>query len=515
MRPSFRILTFVVGFVTLFPFRLIAQDGSNWRISPEKINIQVGQDRRLQLLDDSAQELHETVWSIDDFTLAEVREADGRAVLHAKGIGIVRVSATVGDQTKSSEIRIWPEAEPLPPGTTNWAVHPIGREIGDLPAVPTGDGPHMYSLEQTANGSSYLRADADDGIQVWAWLMPEKTADVELVCGDWLGGALVSANRADSFTIYAVAKDGQVRWQETIPGLRKGHTLQSRLVYLLSQSADGTASRVTALDEFSGDHKFDLEPPPSSEAFVSSGKDVAESACPTDSPHGTRTFVSRLFGNSDGFAYLAFTQSTRKLSVPECGSPAVPSRQRFLSHDDSLILWQLHPDGTYRTTIIEGSNALSGSATLPVPTGAIIPDGTDGLLLSVHMSRDLDTAGRTVAGDEFIYRIDSDGNLVYKLLLPKYSGSLHDEMVLGQGNRVAFATRGSVLIAFEVQTGKELWRWDSDTPGISVFAALANGDCLVQTSTALVEVHDRANSKELMRSKFIIDWQGRMYRKHN
>jgi hypothetical protein len=247
MRPSFRILTFVVGFVTLFPFRLIAQDGSNWRISPEKINIQVGQDRRLQLLDDSAQELHETVWSIDDFTLAEVREADGRAVLHAKGIGIVRVSATVGDQTKSSEIRIWPEAEPLPPGTTNWAVHPIGREIGDLPAVPTGDGPHMYSLEQTANGSSYLRADADDGIQVWAWLMPEKTADVELVCGDWLGGALVSANRADSFTIYAVAKDGQVRWQETIPGLRKGHTLQSRLVYLLSQSADGTASRVQPL----------------------------------------------------------------------------------------------------------------------------------------------------------------------------------------------------------------------------------------------------------------------------
>jgi outer membrane protein assembly factor BamB len=150
-----------------------------------------------------------------------------------------------------------------------------------------------------------------------------------------------------------------------------------------------------------------------------------------------------------------------------------------------------------------------------VPTGAIIPDGTDGLLLSVHMPRDLDTAGRTVAGDEFIYRIDGDGNLVYKLLLPKYTGSLHDEMVLGQGNRVAFATRGGVLIAFEVQTGKELWRWDSDTPGISVFAALASGDCLVQTSTALVEVHDSANSKELMRGKFMIDWQGRMYRKHN
>ena len=29
-----------------------------WRISPERINIQVGDDRPLQLLDDSAQEVH-------------------------------------------------------------------------------------------------------------------------------------------------------------------------------------------------------------------------------------------------------------------------------------------------------------------------------------------------------------------------------------------------------------------------------------------------------------------------
>jgi len=178
MRASSRILTFVVGCVTLFPFRLIAQDGSDWRISPEKISIKVGEDRRLQLLNDLAQELHDAVWSIDDFSLAEIREEDGRAVMHAKAVGTVRVSATLGQQTRSTEIKIWPEPEPLPAGTTNWAVHPIGREIGDLPAVPTGDGPHLFSLEQTATGDSYLRASDEDGIQIWSWLMPEKTQDV-------------------------------------------------------------------------------------------------------------------------------------------------------------------------------------------------------------------------------------------------------------------------------------------------------------------------------------------------
>ena len=48
-----------------------------------------------------------------------------------------------------------------------------------------------------------------------------------------------------------------------------------------------------------------------------------------------------------------------------------------------------------------------------------------------------------------------------------------------------------------------------------LFAALANGDCLVQTPTALVEVRNSTTSKELMKGKFMIDWQGRMYRKHN
>jgi hypothetical protein len=40
--------------------------------------------------------------------------------------------------------------------------------------------------------------------------MPEKTHDVDLVCGDWLGGALVSANRSDSYTLYTVGNDGKL-----------------------------------------------------------------------------------------------------------------------------------------------------------------------------------------------------------------------------------------------------------------------------------------------------------------
>lgn len=110
--------------------------------------------------------------------------------------------------------------------------------------------------------------------------------------------------------------------------------------------------------------------------------------------------------------------------------------------------------------------------------------------------------------------MDESGEVVYKLPLPKYAGPLKDEMVLGQDG-LGFATRGGFLIAFNVQDGKEIWRWDSNTPGIEVFAALANGGCMVQTPAALVEVDSATESKEIVKGKAIMNWQGQLFSKNN
>ncbi|MFZ1133434.1 MAG: hypothetical protein WAN69_00720, partial [Candidatus Korobacteraceae bacterium] len=91
---------------------------------------------------------------------------------------------------------------------------------------------------------------------------------------------------------------------------------------------------------------------------------------------------------------------------------------------------------------------------------------------------------------------------------------LHDDMVIGNDD-IAFATRAGVLIAFNVRSGKDLWRWDSNLPEITVFAALANGHCLVQTDTALVEVESSTKSKEILKGKAMMGWNGQMYLKHN
>ena len=224
----------------------------------------MGADRPLQVLDDSAQELHGAQWSVDNPDLAELQEHDGLMVLHAKGVGTVRVSATINGEMKFCEIKIWSALRPLPLGTTNWGLHPIGREVGDLPAVPTGDGPDVLSLEQTTGGDTYLRADMNDGVQVWTWLMPEKTHDVELICGDWLGGALISAAQSNSYTLYAVGKDGKLRWQHTSIGVRKSLAISTdHILYLLNQSPEGTATSLTAFDKAAGTNGSNsLCPPP-------------------------------------------------------------------------------------------------------------------------------------------------------------------------------------------------------------------------------------------------------------
>jgi outer membrane protein assembly factor BamB len=514
-----RIIVLAVGFALVFSSGLFAQEDSGWRISPEKINVQAGTDRRLQLLDDSAQELHDAAWSVSDPELADIQEIDGRMVVHSKAVGTVRVSATLGQQTRFRDIKIWPASEPMPVGTTNWGIHPIGREIRDLPAVPTGDGPTELALEETPSGSTYLRGNEEDGIQAWTWLMPDKTSDVEMVCGDWFGGALISANHPASYTLYAVGKDGKLRWRLTVKGHRKGLAISTaHMIYLLSESVDGTASNVKGLDEFSGEEKFDLSLPASREVQVNVKNQGEKLVCiPGEVSKPSQIHTSRMYVNMDGYAYIAFSQNEWTLEIAKCaaGSTLDPN-QVNLVRAENVMLWQIHPDGTYRSTTVESvRNEQSASAPVNVasPTGALVTDNHNGLMIPIRLSHDLHSQGNRESANELVYRMNPDGDVLYKLQLPKYTGPLDDEMVIGSGD-VAFATRGGVLIAFDLNAGKELWRWDSKTPEISVFAALANGDCLIQTPTALVEVMNSTNSKELGQGKFMMDWQGRMYRLH-
>jgi hypothetical protein len=496
-----------------------AREDPGWRIEPENINIQVENDRTLQLLDDSAQELHDAVWSVDDPALATIREEDGRAVLHATAVGTVIVNASWHGEIRTREIKIWSAIRPLPGGTTNYSTHDFGgRSIGILPAVPTADGPNLYSVDEFPNGSIYLLAMREDGIQVWSWLLPEATHNVELICGDWLGGALISANRDDSYTLYAVGKDGELRWQRTMKGARKGLADSTdHLVHVVNQSTDGNNVTVIGIGEDTGTKYFELAVPVSHEKQINLRREGTKISCANGTvSNPMHAMASRIMVNMDGNAYLAFTQREWALTTAECTpGQAIDPKDVTLTRDDKLVLWKIDPDGSYSTVVVEETKAkqpLSVPATLVSPTNAIITDNMNGTLISVRQSHNVAFSSGNEPADEFVYRVNQNGELVFKFPLPKYSGPLKDDMISGDDN-VAFATRGRFLIAFSLISGKELWRWESTEPEISVFVSIANGGCMVQTPTVVVAVNSSTKAKTVFNGKAMMDWYGHLYRK--
>src|SRR5689334_8412223 len=72
----------------------------DWRISPEEINIQVGDRRTLQVLDDIASEVHGARWSVDDANIAHIQETSEGAVIEAKGTGVLQVTASIGSEKR-------------------------------------------------------------------------------------------------------------------------------------------------------------------------------------------------------------------------------------------------------------------------------------------------------------------------------------------------------------------------------------------------------------------------------
>jgi outer membrane protein assembly factor BamB len=517
MRRNFCFTLLLAALFLVFHSNAYAQEGApGWRVAPQLINVYIGEARRLRVLDDNAQELHGATWEVDNPKLAEVTEEDGHAVVNPLARGTVRVRAMLNGQVRYVDIQIWPRGVKMPPGTTHWGNEAIGREIADLAAVPSAEGPNTYALEQTPQGRTYLRAVEEDGFQAWTWLMPEATKDVELVCGDWLGGALISANRRDSFTLYAVGGNGKLRWQHTLAGNRSGHAISTDgIVYILTRASEGSVNKLFAFDQTSGVQKFLHDLPNSTQSEVGIRKRGTELTCASGSiTNLAATPTTRLYVNMDGNAYLAFLQSTRTLTAPGCtaGAAVAPS-DVMVKRDEKIVLWQVRSDGALRSTVVESARGQAGLLELEViaPTTAIVTDNMEGILLPVQASHHF-SPGITTTRD-YIYRLDPKGAVIYKFLLPPYMGPRHDEMVLG-GNELGFATRGSTLIAFNVTTGDDLWHWESEERNIQVFAALANHHVMVQTPTALVEVEDSSHAREYAKGHFIMDWHGGVQRKH-
>jgi hypothetical protein len=480
--------------VAVFPAGSAAQTENGCHISPTVMNIAVGEPRPLQILDAVGNESHSEDWSVDNSELATIAIEDGRPVLHAIAPGIVTVAASIAGSTLTQKITILRDLSKF--RGVHWSVPPLGREIDTVQAAPTlGGSPDFFSLDQAARGT-YVRAFTSLGVQLWLWKLPEEGHSTEFICGDNNGGAILAADQTNSYTVFDVAQDGKLLWSRKLEGVRKGHALNpTDLLHLVNQAEDGTWATIIGIDGTTGNEKFNLKIPGSneSESNVTRAGDKIICSPGRSASHALRVSTSGLFVNTDGLAYVAFARNDWAAGTAKCAANAVVDPKNvYFSQDDQLVLWQIHADGSLRSTVIDAHKqrtSFTAPITVTAPTGDIIPDGFGGVLLSVRWTHSDRAQKATSSPDELVYRITEDGDVAFKFVLPKYSGALHDEMVLGEKD-LGFATRGGMLVAFNVKDGSEVWRWDSGISEIKISMATAGGGCVVDTPDGLVLVED-------------------------
>ena len=268
---------FLLIFVACIPQEARPQSSAKWHISPTTINLQIGDKRPFQLLDELGQSRNGGDWSIDNHEIAELTYENGRPVLIAKAAGTVHVLVDLDGEIQSREIRVW--ADEADPGTLIWTVDPIGKNKGNVRASSTLDGPMMFFLDQTST-AGYLRALTGDGIQLWIWQVPEAAPEVRIVCADNFGGALVAASGSGGYTLYVVNKDGKIQWQRTFAGELVGHALSHEdLLHVLNQSPDLRTASLVGIDERSGVERFSLDLPASTGTIVNLRKSGNKYVC--------------------------------------------------------------------------------------------------------------------------------------------------------------------------------------------------------------------------------------------
>jgi hypothetical protein len=313
--------------------RPVAPD--EWHISPINVNLLAGDTQPLQILDTAAGELRGDSWRISDPALAELTtEPGGEVFFYAKAPGIVMVTASVRGFELQTEIKIW-AGEKLPDASVKWSLQPLGRSLDLLPAFPTGAEPSvdLYSLEQDAH-NTYVRAVSNKGIQRSLWTLADFTGKVKIICGDNLGGLLISTDRPDSYTVYSVEPNGKLRWKRSFSGICKGYALSAEgLLHLINQSPNGNSATVSAWDEENGNLRFTLEIPGSQEHDVNLQSTRSALLCdPGRSVTNPLAFItSNLFINTDGDAYAAFIVNQSTVEANHCMAGPMATAQEFIS----------------------------------------------------------------------------------------------------------------------------------------------------------------------------------------
>jgi hypothetical protein len=145
-------------------------------VTPAVVNMLVGDSHSFSAFELEGKTVTASAeWTLDNRDAVELHD-DGGPTITSKAPGKVTLRARIDSRTAEAVITVH-DLQKLPDGTILWSVPQIPgyKSKQFVQAVPTANGPDLYTIEQNEHGEQLIRALFSDGRQLWMRKMPHDT----------------------------------------------------------------------------------------------------------------------------------------------------------------------------------------------------------------------------------------------------------------------------------------------------------------------------------------------------
>jgi outer membrane protein assembly factor BamB len=480
--------------VVLLSLSLLAQDPVSSVIEPSHASIVIGQSQAFQLLGRGGEEISASNWTVSDPDIADFQIDGAHAILTAKATGHVALQSSDGVQAEIDVVD--PEVvEGWPPTHAKWTLQPIDGEFRSVlwatgawggsatDADPATENDPAYFYEDHGTSGSHLRAIGKNGLQVWQWPSNQSALALHLICGDIYNGALLRLGDGASTTLVDLDSNGQERWHLAAPGFsgKEFAYNMSGALYFVEQENDATSVHLIGVDAHSGSQLFSFELPASTERdlnfTIRNGKLICSPGAHTSTP--VPIHYSHMMSDFDNVSHLIYTEFSLTAIAGRCTPGSTLDAAKIqIDALQKVAVAEVYENHAVSTHVLEENKSRGAASTVlvksAVPTGDITFDERGGVATffavrtTTHRWRDNSSSKI----ENFQYRITADAGVTYRFSVP--GDGQHNIMILGrQGPGVV--TLGDTVTAFEPETGRELWRWQSKNTDLVPYEALQDG----------------------------------------
>lgn len=471
-----------------------AQDPVSSVIEPADAAVVIGQSQAFQLLGRDGREISASNWTVSDPDIADLQVDGAHAILTSKAKGHVVLRS--GDGVQAEIDVVDPEAvEGWPPTHAKWTLQPIDGEFvsvlwatgtwgGSAPdADPATESDPAYFYEDHGASGSHLRAIGKNGLQVWQWPADETAPALHLVCGDIYNGVLLRLGEGASTTLLDLDSDGQERWRIPAPGFggKEFAYNMSGALYFVEQENYATSVHLIGVDARTGSQLFSFPLPASFERHlnftVRNGKLICSPGADASTP--VPIHYSHMMSDFDNVSHLIYTEFTLTADAGRCTPGSTLDAAKIqIDALQKLAAAQVYENRAVSTHVFEENKAHGAASTVlvkfAVPTGDITFDAGGGVatFFAVRTTTQRWRENSSAKIENFQYRITATAGVTYRFPVP--GNGQHNIMILGrQGPGVV--TFGNTVTAFEAETGRELWRWQSKNTDLVPYEALQDG----------------------------------------